>query len=67
MPTTDPPADPLDCPDCHQHCLDDPFLVSAAASVGISHGTDTNTTLRRYLAAFHRRGHRDETGGRGRG
>lgn len=59
-------ADPQDCPECYEHFATNPFLVEACASVGIKHGADTATMLRRYLAVYHQRGHRDETGGRGK-
>jgi hypothetical protein len=49
-----------------EHYFDNPNLVHAAASVGIERGASTATIVYRYLAAFHRSGHRDETGGRGR-
>lgn len=51
--------DPLLCPGCMQHYLDQPMLFGAAASVGIEHGKSTGQMLREYFAAFHARGHRD--------
>jgi hypothetical protein len=57
---------PRECGACMEHYFDNPNLVHAAASVGIERGASTATIVYRYLAAFHRSGHRDETGGRGR-
>jgi hypothetical protein len=59
-------ADLTDCPDCQAHATGNLSLSAACASVGIEHGASAGEMMRRYLAVFHRRGHRDETGGRGR-
>lgn len=59
-------TDLRDCPKCMDHYLSNPFLVGACASVGIEHGVSTETMLARYLSVFHRNGHRDQTGERGK-
>lgn len=55
-----------DCPRCLEHYYCNPLLTEACASVAIEHGVSAGEMQRRYLATFHRNGHRDETGGRGR-
>lgn len=52
------PGNPLDCGKCVDHYFGQPFLVEAAASVGIEHGKSTEQMLHEYFAAYHKRGHK---------
>jgi len=47
-----------DCPQCAAQ-LDDPHLLGAAASVGISRNISTEQVLAEYLRYHHRRFHQD--------
>lgn len=51
--------DIIDCTECRDHQIDQPHLVGACASVGIERGLSTHEMMFRYLAGFHRRGHKE--------
>ena len=50
--------DLTDCPRCLEHYFAEPHLAGACASVGIERGLSSGEMLRRYLADYHRGGHK---------
>lgn len=53
----------VDCADCYAHYLSNPHIVSACASVGISHNRSTAELLTIFYRKFHADGHREIRGG----
>jgi len=45
-----------ECAECARK-LQEPFLIEAAASVGIEHNMDSGRVLRGLLTSYHRNGH----------